>query len=112
LWRSVTLIRTHIVRVIVPIAVLVAIWAIVGTAVAQRAAVPKSQDKLALGEPEVKQLLLLMDTDKSGKISKEEWMKFMESEFDRLDKDKKGQLDIKELEQSKLRVSHPVNVGK
>lgn len=47
-----------------------------------------------------------MDTDKSGKISKEEWMKFMESEFDRLDKDKKGQLDIKELEQSKLRVSH------
>ena len=69
-------------------------------------------DKLALGEPEVKQLLLLMDTDKSGKISKEEWMKFTESEFDWLDKDKKGQLDIKELEQSKLRVSHPVNVGK
>jgi EF hand len=104
--------RTHIVRVIVPVAVLVAIWAIPGTAVAQKAAVPRSQDKLALGEPEVKQLLLLMDTDKSGKISKEEWMKFMESEFDRLDKDKKGQLDIRELEQSKLRVSHPVNVGK
>ena len=104
--------RTHIVRVIVPIAVLVAIWAILGSAVAQKAAAPKSQDKLALGEPEVKQLLLLMDTDKSGKISKEEWMKFMESEFDRLDKDKKGQLDTKELEQSKLRVSHPANVGK
>ena len=50
-----------------------------------------------------------MDTDKSGKISKEEWMKFMEAEFDRLDKDKKGELDAKELEQ--LRVSHP-NVGK
>jgi Ca2+-binding EF-hand superfamily protein len=104
--------RTHMVRAMVPIAVLVAIWAILGAAVAQRAAVPKSQDKLALGEPEVKQLLLLMDIDKSGKISKEEWMKFMESEFDRLDKDKKGQLDIKELEQSKLRVSHPVNLGK
>ena len=43
---------------------------------------------------------------------KEEWMKFMEAEFDRLDKDKKGQLDVKELTQSKLRVSHPVNVGK
>jgi Ca2+-binding EF-hand superfamily protein len=53
-----------------------------------------------------------MDTDKSGKISKEEWMKFMESEFDRLDKDKKGQLDVKDLTQSKLRVSHPVSVGK
>jgi len=36
----------------------------------------------------------------------------MEAEFDRLDKDKKGQLDAKELEQSKLRVSHPANVGK
>jgi hypothetical protein len=39
-------------------------------------------------------------------------MKFMESEFDRLDKDKKGQLDIMELEESKLPVSHPANVGK
>jgi EF hand len=104
--------RRNIVRVIVAIVVLVATWAILGTAVAQRQAVPKPQDKLALGEPEVTQLLLLMDTDKNGKISKEEWMKFMESEFDRLDKDKKGQLDVKELTQSKLRVSHPMNVGK
>jgi hypothetical protein len=54
-------------------------------AVAQKAAVPKSQDKLALGENEVKQLLLLIDTDENGKISKQEWMKFMEAEFDRLD---------------------------
>jgi Ca2+-binding EF-hand superfamily protein len=50
-----------------------------------------------MGEEEVKQLLLLIDTDKKGKISKQEWMKFMEAEFDRLDKDKSGQLDIKEL---------------
>jgi hypothetical protein len=104
--------RTSIVWVIVTIAVLVASWAMLGTAVAQRQAVPKPQDKLVLGENEVKQLLLLMDTDQSGKISKQEWMKFMEAEFDRLDKDKKGQLDVKELTQSKLRASHPVNVGK
>jgi len=104
--------RTHIIRVIVAIAVLVVTSVLLRSAVAQRQAVPKPQDKLALGEPEVKQLLLLMDTDKSGKISKEEWMKFMEAEFDRLDKDKKGQLDAKELTQSKLRVSYPVNVGK
>jgi hypothetical protein len=104
--------RTNIIRAMVVITALVATWAILGTAVAQRQAVPKPQDKLALGEPEVKQLLLLIDTDKRGKISKEEWMKFMEAEFDRLDEDKKGQLDTKELEQSKLRVSHPVNVGK
>jgi hypothetical protein len=55
---------------------------------------------------------LLMDTDKNGKISKQEWMKFMEAEFDRLDKDKSGDLDVKDLGQSKLRVSHFTNVGK
>jgi EF hand len=101
--------RTNIVRVIV---VLVTTWVVPWVAVAQKAAAPKPQDKLALGENEVKQLLLLIDTDENGKISKQEWMKFMEAEFDRLDKDKKGQLDAKELTQSKLRVSHPVNVGK
>jgi EF hand len=104
--------RAQSVRVIVAIAVLVVTNVLLGNAVAQRQAVPKPQDKLTLGEPEVKQLLLLMDTDKNGKISKEEWMKFIEAEFDRLDKDKKGQLDTKELEKSKLRVSHPVSVGK
>jgi hypothetical protein len=103
--------RTRVIGVIVAVALLVVTWVLLRNAVAQRQGVPKPQDKLALGEPEVKQLLLLMDTDKSGRISKEEWMKFMEAEFDRLDKDKKGQLDAKELEQSKLRVSHP-NVGK
>jgi hypothetical protein len=61
--------RTNFVRAIVAIAALVATWAILGTAIAQRAAVPKPQHKRALGEPEVTQLLLLMDTDKSGKIS-------------------------------------------
>jgi hypothetical protein len=34
----------------------------------------------------------------------------MEAEFDRLDKDKKRQLAVKELTQSKLRVSHFANV--
>ena len=60
--------------------------AVVGAAFAQRAAVPQPQDKTALAEANAKELLLLMDTDKSGKISKQEWMKFMEAEFDRLDK--------------------------
>jgi Ca2+-binding EF-hand superfamily protein len=83
-----------------------------GTAVAQKAAVPKPQDKLALGEAEVQQLLLLIDTDKNGKITKQEWMKFMEAEFDRQDKDKSGDLDAKDLSQSKLRVSHFPSVGK
>ena len=59
----------------------------------------------ALGTDEVKQLLSLMDTDKNGKISKAEFLKFMEAEFDRLDKDKSGELDPKELIQSQVRPS-------
>jgi hypothetical protein len=36
----------------------------------------------------------------------------MEAEFDRLDKDKSGDLDAKDLAQSSLRVSHFARVGK
>ena len=104
--------RRNFVLAIVLIAVFVEAWAMLGTAVAQKQSVPKTQDKLALGDDEVKQLLLLIDTDKSGKISKQEWMKFMEAEFDRLDKNKTGELDVKEIAQSRLRVSHSTNVGK
>jgi hypothetical protein len=104
--------RVPIVAVMVIVGVLVPMWAMQGIAVAQKAAVPKPQDKLALGEGEVKQLLLLIDTHKTGKITKQDWMKFMETEFDRLDKYKSGMLDAKELAQSILRVSPFANVGK
>jgi hypothetical protein len=73
--------------------------------------VPKQQRALALAEEEVKQLLLLMDTNKNGKISKQEFMGFMTAEFDRLDTDKSGELDPKELTQSQVRASRPA-VGK
>jgi biopolymer transport protein ExbD len=104
--------RTKIVLVMLVIAMLATPWGMVGTAVAQKAAVPKPQDKLAIGEDEAKQLLLLVDTDKKGKVSKQEWMRFMEAEFDRLDKTKSGELDVRELMQSKLRVSPFLSVGK
>jgi Ca2+-binding EF-hand superfamily protein len=104
--------RTNVVLLSVLCAVLVATWTMRGTAVAQKASVPKPQVEQTLGEDEVKQLLLLIDTDKKGKISKQEWMKFMEAEFDRLDKNKTGELDVKELAQSRLRVSHFAAVGK
>jgi hypothetical protein len=41
-------------------------------------------------------------------------MAFMEAEFERLDKDKSGELDANELKLSRLRVSHPARppVGK
>jgi len=104
--------RTNIGWFIVGIAVLVATLAMPGVAVAQKAATPKPQDKLTLGEAEVKQLMLLIGADKNGKISKQEWMKFMEAEFDRLDKDKSGDLDAKDLSESRLCVSHFTAVGK
>ena len=87
-------------------------WAMASNGFAQKQPAPKPVDKPALGEEEVNQLLLLIDTNKSGKISKQEWMKFMEAEFERLDKNKTGELDVKEISQSRLRVSHFSNAGK
>ena len=55
------------------------------------------KDRVIAGEPVVKRLLLLMDADNNGKIAKQEFMQFMETEFDRLDKDKTGELDINAL---------------
>ena len=103
--------RENLIWILAVVAVLAALTALSMTAAAQKATL-KAPDKLALGEDDVKQLLLLMDTDKNGKISKKEFMTFMEAEFERLDKDKNGELDAKELAQSSFRVSHPVNVGK
>ena len=73
---------------------------------AQKASVPKMPDKLAMGEDDVKHLLALMETDKSGKVSRQEYMKFMAAEFDRLDKSKTGELDVKVLTQSNLSATH------
>ena len=73
--------------------------------------IPTTQRALALEEVNVKSLLLLMYTDKNGKISRQEFMSFMEAEFDRLDKDKSGELDPKELTQSRIRAYRPA-IGK
>jgi hypothetical protein len=65
---------------------------------------PKREKKLAAGEAEAKQLLLLMDRDQSGKVSREEFMGFMAAEFDRLDKNKDGELDVEELTRARFYV--------
>jgi len=57
----------------------------------------KKEKALQAGEVEAKQMLLLMDVDKSGKVSKAEFMGFMEAEFQRMDINKDGELDVKEL---------------
>ncbi len=82
--------------------------ALLGVAVsAQDASQPAAtfdEKKLVAGEKEAKRMLLLMDTDKSGKVSRKEFMTFMEIEFERLDVNKDGELDVKELTQSQVRV--------
>jgi hypothetical protein len=83
----------------------------IGTALAREATSP-ARDKIALGEDEVKQLVLLMDQDKNGKVSQQEFMTFMQAEFKRLDKDRSGELDVKELTESQFRVSHFTDAGK
>jgi 5S rRNA maturation endonuclease (ribonuclease M5) len=96
----------------VMLAALLAVAAALRTASAQNPGLaPHPLNKLALAEDEVKQLILLMDTDRNGKISKKEFMAFMEAEFDRLDKDKSGELDPKELTTSQIRPARPA-VGK
>ncbi|HKN74947.1 MAG TPA: hypothetical protein VJW94_07210 [Candidatus Acidoferrum sp.] len=91
--------------IFVVIAVTVVLGTVLGNAAAQKASVPKPQNKLAIGEEGIKQLLPLMDSDKNGLVSKQEFMKFMEAEFVRLDKEKKGELNVKELTQSNLTAS-------
>lgn len=66
---------------------------------------PPKQKNVVKGEKEAKKLLLLMDKDMNGKVSKQEFMRFMEAEFDRLDVDKNGELDVKELTQAKIRTT-------
>jgi hypothetical protein len=97
-WMSIMSDKRKSMLVACLIAALLALGAITETVAAQKAdkTGPKQQRTLALGEDEVKQLLLLMDADKSGKISKKEFMALMSAEFDRLDTDKSGELDAKE----------------
>jgi Ca2+-binding EF-hand superfamily protein len=89
-----------------------AAWAAPANAVEQKQATSKPIDKNTLRAEEVKQLLLLMDTNASGQISKEEWLKFMEAEFDRLDKSKTGKVNLKDISQSHQHVARSANTGK
>jgi hypothetical protein len=70
---------------------------------------PRKEKNLTAGEKEAKKLLVLMDKDQNGKVSKEEFMSFMEAEFERLDKDKNGELDVQELTQSRVRSSGAIH---
>ena len=60
------------------------------------------KEQVAVGESQEERLLFLVDKNGDGKISKEEFLKFMDAEFDRLDTDKDGELDADELKQLRV----------
>jgi Ca2+-binding EF-hand superfamily protein len=84
------------------IGVMGATGALATIAAAQKQNTSQQEDKFTVANQHVKELLLLMDADNNGRISKHEWMSFMEAEFNRLDTDGSGELDPKELSQTRL----------
>ncbi|MGA8172527.1 MAG: EF-hand domain-containing protein [Methylocystis sp.] len=71
-------------------------------AIASTSALAVSKRTWAAGSRDVQNLIRLMDQDKNGVVSKEEFMQFMEAEFDRLDVDKSGGLTPQELSRSSI----------
>jgi hypothetical protein len=67
----------------------------------EKAGLPKEADRLAIALDSAKQLLLFIETNKDGKISKQQWMDFMSAEFDRLDREHRGEIDPRRLLESK-----------
>ncbi|MGA3064165.1 MAG: EF-hand domain-containing protein [Methylocystis sp.] len=63
-----------------------------------------SRHAVAAGEGQVRQLLLLMDRDQNGQVSRAEFMGFMEAEFNALDVDRSGELNPEELSRSRIGV--------
>jgi hypothetical protein len=76
------------------------------TAAAQTPAPTPGSPAVVSASPEAIKLLKIMDGDHDGKISHAEFTAFMEAEFQRLDLDHDGYLNLKELEKSQLAVAH------
>jgi len=89
-----------IVFVIAPI--VVAVCALQQSA-AQNSPSQTSTSAQEKGEYDTVQLLKLMDKDRNGKVSRAEFLKFMNAEFDRLDVNKDGELDVNELVEMHVR---------
>ena len=71
----------------------------VATAEAAKKRVPSRAHEEAV---ETSELVKMLDIDKNGVVSKEEFMNFMSREFDRLDVNKNQQLEPSELSRAAL----------
>jgi len=77
-------------------AALLAVAAVSQTAVAQRMDIPtvaNPQTQTAMADEQTKQILLLMKNDQNGRISERDFMKFMRSEFRKLNTSQPVQAD-------------------
>ena len=79
------------IKFVATIAVLAAAAGVTSSTMAAEAA------KGGPGATYTKALITKMDVNRDGKVTKAEFMKFVEAEFDYLDKDKSGQLDTSEV---------------
>jgi uncharacterized membrane protein YdfJ with MMPL/SSD domain len=107
--------RPKIVWIVLVIAAMFVVGALVRSAMAQEHDMPPASENRSVAiarERAAKQLLLLMDRNKDGKVSKEEWMSFMGAEFDRLDTNHDGFVDAKDMEKSQVQPSHFAKAGK
>jgi Ca2+-binding EF-hand superfamily protein len=60
-------------------------------------ALAASKQTIATADRDVRQLLSLMDKDQNGVVSRDEFLAFMGQTFDRLDANKSGTLETREL---------------
>jgi len=86
-------------------------------AVAQKQSVPKqavaaTTEKSAVAENNVVKLLLIMKPDKNGNISREEFNKLVDAEFDLLAKNQTGMVNVKDLVQPDLHAKSISFLGK
>lgn len=63
---------------------------------------PQSERSLALGESHVRELFRLIDPDGTDRVSRQEFMAFMDAEYKRLDRNNVRHRDIQGLRQPQV----------
>jgi hypothetical protein len=106
--------RMNVLALALAVAGLLATGTIAGTAFAQKQAVPKPLDRIALGDDQTQQVSVsfVFDVDKNGQISRQDWLRLMATEFDKLDTNKSGQINAAQLTQSQAGVTPTEKFGK